>query len=307
MTATLELKAVDCRFYLPREIEITKEGNHEKKKKTKVYDDFTAYRKRLDDFKVLTRKEEREILDKIIEEPDFDKAKKLYDFFLSCNISLVVSIAKRYYFGNKDLTFLELIAEGNKGVAIAGLKFEPGRNLRFATYAVYRVNASISRAILQNKGIHIPVDHMLKLKDLDKLLLDDPELTAKILKTNEYLRQGMITRNLLSLDDEIREGSGDNNYSEIDDEKSPDPIKESISNELTERIEAELRKLKPKSAEIIRMRFGLNGYTPSTFEEIGKIMKVTRSAINESEKRSLKKLSKKPIMKKLYEESLLQL
>ena len=60
---------------------------------------------------------------------------------------------------------------------------------------------------------------------------------------------------------------------------------------LTEQIEKLLGGLGDKEAEIIRLRFGLDGDGPMTLKEIGKHVGLTRERIRQIEKEALEKLN----------------
>ena len=83
-----------------------------------------------------------------------------------CNLRLVLSIAKRY--ANKGLQLEDLIQEGNLGLLRATERFDPGRRLRFSTYATFWIRQGITRALAdQSRTIRFPVyvhEFVLKLK-----------------------------------------------------------------------------------------------------------------------------------------------
>ena len=83
---------------------------------------------------------------------EFENAKR---HLSSCNLRLVVSIAKKYR--NRGMSFLDLIQEGNTGLMRAVDKYEYRRGFKFSTYATWWIRQAITRAIAdQARTIRIP-------------------------------------------------------------------------------------------------------------------------------------------------------
>ena len=68
---------------------------------------------------------------------------------------------------------------------------------------------------------------------------------------------------------------------------------------LKEQLNDVLKTLTPREAQVIRLRFGLEGGHPHTLEEVGAIFNVTRERIRQIEAKALRKLRHPSRSKKL--------
>ena len=237
---------------------------------------------------------------------EFENAKR---HLSSCNLRLVVSIAKKYR--NRGMSFLDLIQEGNTGLMRAVDKYEYRRGFKFSTYATWWIRQAITRAIAdQARTIRIPVhmiDVLSKLRNIQKMLLQEtkrqPTMTeiAQVAQIDvEEVRRVMdIGRHPVSLDRPVGEGD-DCSFGEfIEDSATDNPSRAASNVILRDRIDGLLKTLTYREREIIRLRYGLgDGYT-YTLEEVGRIFKVTRERVRQIEAKAVRKLQNPVRSKKL--------
>ena len=88
---------------------------------------------------------------------------------ITSNLGLVISIAKKYISGGMPLP--DLIQEGSLGLITAIDKFDPGKKLRFSTYATYWIRQAITRSIDEKQRmIRLPVYVLENIRKINKAI-----------------------------------------------------------------------------------------------------------------------------------------
>ena len=255
---------------------------------------------------LLTGNEEKELAKKI-EKGDIESRNKL----IQANLRLVVSIAKRYVGRSPNLTLLDLIQEGNLGLARAVDKFDYRRGFKFSTYATWWIRQAITRALAdQSRTIRIPV-HMVEtiskftqvkrhlLQDLGREPLPEElamEMEMDVAKINHILK---ISQDTVSIDAQIGEEEDSRLADFIEDQEAVTPAEAATSELLKENIKEVLEFLTPREQKILRMRFGLDDGHGHTLEETGQEFGVTRERIRQIEAKAIRKLRHPTRAKKL--------
>ena len=101
---------------------------------------FLAYLEEIQETKVLTTLEEKELFDRF-NNGDFEARNKI----IKHNLRLVISIAKKYSFNN--ISLLDLIQDGNIGLIKAIDRFDSSKGVKFSTYATFWIKEEILGSI----------------------------------------------------------------------------------------------------------------------------------------------------------------
>lgn len=214
------------------------------------------------------------------------------------NLRLALSIARRYQ--GRGLPLDDLVQEGNIGLLKAVDRFEWRKGFRFSTYATWWIRQQVTRALAdKSKTIRTPVYvheaslRMLREADaIERTTGRRPSVTAlaKILSKSPRKVASLLARmeEPVPLHEPDVDGLAPADL--LVDDGAVDPCATVEANELMEALKGALARLEPRAAEVITLRFGLDGDEPRTLEEIGQIYGVTRERIRQIEAKSLKKL-----------------
>ena len=259
------------------------------------------YLKDIGKVKLLSSKEEK-LLGKQIKEgrlPQADIAKRK---LIQANLRLVVSIAKRYI--GQGVLFMDLVQEGSLGLIKAAEKFDYSKNFKFSTYATWWIKQTIIRAISNNsRTIRIPVhmaDKIRKYKKVyttlsfelghepsDQDIADRMGLSVRKLST---IKKSII-REPISLETPVTDDLNIGDY--IQDKKHNSPEEQTKTSTLKGSVCHLLSTLDEREKKIINYRFGINGCTPMTLEQLGREMGYSKERIRQLEDIALAKIREK--------------
>jgi RNA polymerase primary sigma factor len=264
------------------------------------YDGDTAiklYLREIGLVKLLTPQEEIELAAKI-KKGD----KKAREQMIKANLRLVVKIARDYE--GIGLPLLDLISEGNIGLMKAVERFDPKKGGKLSTYGSWWIKQSIKRALAnQSKTIRLPVHLVDKISKMRRVAMKlqeelgreatDEELADEMDMTAARVRQmRMAAIRPASLDAPIGDDDSNNFSDVVEDENATSPYGNLEDKTVTDMLQDMVKHLDKREATILQYRFGLDGGTERTLEEVGVKFGVTRERVRQIQNLALRKLRK---------------
>lgn len=258
----------------------------------------TIYFQEVNKYDMVSAEEEAELADRI-QSGDEHALNRLVE----ANLRFVISVAKQYQ--NQNLSFSDLINEGNLGLVKAAKKFDHTRGFKFISYAVWWIRQSIMQAISETRVVRLPVN---RLSTINKVSSATPYLEQKYERepTNGELADYLnINENLIEENQKLRNrtqsldkpfgANGDNGfclYDVIETDNNPAPDSELIADSLKRNLVPALNKLSYRESEIIKLSFGLFNNKEHSLSELANQFDLTSERIRQIKSSGLLKLKK---------------
>ncbi len=267
-----------------------------KRKKSNFSDSSISwYLEQINKIPLLSREDEDKLARASREGDELAKNK-----IIQANLRFVVSIAKKYQ--TSGISLLDLINEGNMGLIKAAEKFDPDRGYHFISYAVWWIRQAIILAISQKASlIRLPLNRTADIQKIEKVnkklenkLGREPtpaEIAEDIdLNDEEINHLRNITQDFISLDSFYGDSEDTTILSMIVDSRIDSPDRKVLDESLKNALDDILSTLTESEREILRMRYGLNGYEPMSLQQIGDRFHLSKERIRQIEKKAIRRL-----------------
>jgi RNA polymerase primary sigma factor len=257
-------------------------------------DPLKLYVRQIGDGRLLTPAEERELARRK-DLGDEDAKRRL----IESNLRLVMSITRNYT--KAGVPLLDLIQEGNLGLIRAVEKFDYKLGFKLSTYATWWIRQAVTRALAdQGRTIRLPVhvaDQVRRLMRARRQLaqkFNREPTQAELAKESGFPEKRVqelldLVEDPVSLETPV--GDGESMYADLIEDVNSDRPDEETSQKLRRKELAEaLLRLNPRMQRVLALRFGLNGESPQTLEEVGAGLGITRERVRQLESRALREL-----------------
>lgn len=256
-------------------------------------DSLKAYFQQIKSTPLLSFEEELDLSRRIMKGDELAREK-----LIKANLRLVVKIAKAY--AAPDVSFLDIVQEGNLGLIKAAGKYDYRKNVRFSTYAAWWIKQSIVRA-LSNKRRSIRLPHR-KEEALKKIQKAYYSLTQSLQQkptieqvSKEVGMQADEVSALLNASNSVASLDSDENFEsgtllDMCEDYTYDPDNELIKKSMHEDTMRFLEHLMEKERQILLYRFAFYGGKKYTLKSIGEKMGISPETVRQIEMRAIKKL-----------------
>jgi RNA polymerase primary sigma factor len=266
-----------------------------KKKVSGSGDDvLKTYMQEIKRFSLLSFAEEQE-LSRQIQQGSAKAHRKLVE----ANLRLVVKIARSYV--RDDISFLDIIQEGNIGLMHAAEKYDHAKNVRFSTYAAWWIRQYITRFLVNRRRV-IRLPHRKEeicrqiqrsYHTLSQTLMHQPrsnEIAEAIGVTVEDVESILnMTSTPIPLEPENEEDKTPS-FIELHEDYTYNPEQAMLREDSRREALDCLANLKDRERRILMYRYELDGCEHHTLKKIGDKMGISPETVRQIELRALKKI-----------------
>jgi RNA polymerase primary sigma factor len=219
---------------------------------------------------------------------------------IEANIRLIYKIARRYRC--RSYTLDDLVQEGVVGLISAIERFDESRGFRLSTYALHWIRQSIARAVEQNDHmIHIPMQATAEIRRLTRLREERARELGRTPSAVELARETGLseerveqllgtTEDAFSFEATVGSEQDTSLLDLAEDPTAADPEDEALRHFSRRQLRGLIECLNPRERWVLEERFGLDGRSPQTLDEVSRRLRISRERVRQIEVRAMQKL-----------------
>ena len=265
--------------------------------------DLTEYYELICRQPLLTKEEEDELLEIVKINPDQYSEKQIErarNKLLESNLRFVFKKAKGLAKGDPN-QFEELIAAGNEGLIVGLDKFDPGKGVRFLSYAGWWVLQRQLKEMSQMRLVSLPVwkqqlsTRIMKVQDTEDHPLTLEELKERFPDVKEKDLRELSSTRYLTFYFEDMQSDNDNNDTPEDNTMSASLLDNEYEDVIDDVIQLDdahrlLVNLNEVHADIIRMLYGIGTGQELSTSNIAEQLGMTREEVRRHKRDALARL-----------------
>jgi RNA polymerase primary sigma factor len=258
-----------------------------------------VYLKEINETSLLTPEEEQELA-RAIKGSDPQTAWEARDRMVRANLRLVVNIAKNYV--GRGVPISDLIEEGNIGLLRAVEGFDPDQGSRFSTYAGWWIKQAIKRALVgSGQLVNIPVYMVEEIGKWRAMAAEIEDQLGRPASADEITKalkispkRAKIIQNALAAVSGAKKASTDDEQTDLAevlvDERNGNSEEKLFDGGEQQVVKELLGQLDERDANILTLRYGLDGNPQRTLKEVGDVIGLTRERVRQLERSALSEL-----------------
>jgi len=258
---------------------------------------YNMYIKDIQRYPLMTRVEERAVLDQLAKGSEAAKRKLVVS-----NLRFVVNVA--FLYRNQGLSLPELINEGNLGLLEAANRFDTTRDLKFISYAVWWIRQSITRAIAEKaRVVRISAEKELILRRFSKMnhpvsqaiggawVTDSVELGRRMEMSSEAVEKVIeMGQRHSSLDSTLNDDGDTTLVDMIRDEDAILPDANAEANDELANLQSMIAGLPDTERKVLCMYFGIGYGEAFNLQEIGKVVGLSKERVRQIKEKALARM-----------------
>ena len=185
---------------------------------------------------------------------------------------------------------------------MAAQRFDETRGFKFISYAVWWIRQSILQALAeQARIVRLPLNKIGNINKINKTLSTleqefEREPTAEEIASEMDCSARDVKESMknsgrhISMDAPLSQSEEGTLYDVLDNKDTPSPDQTLMLESLRKEIDRAISTLTEREANIIRMYFGIGQKNPSTLEEIGTELGLTRERVRQIKEKAVRRL-----------------